>query len=105
MPSVLTTNQSGGQYIMSGLQWSGFHQVPIGSLQLLWDPNASGNAYVALSGGVTIRSGGLMDGFPLVPGASYQIPKLGAQTSGNIQVTFSADAACSGQAFMFYQPY
>ena|ERR1700722_19360561 len=111
MPSILANGQSGGQLVISGLQWSGYHRVPMDGIQLVWDPLASGNAYVGLSGsysgtgGVTIHSGTLLDGLPMQPGGAYFVPYAGCQPSGFIGVTFTHDVAASGLAFMAYEVF
>jgi hypothetical protein len=115
MPSVILGNVSGGMNILSGSFWSGVVRQGNPSLtgaQLRLHPNASGNAYVGLSGGVTAMSGpirdsgftsGLMDGMLMTPGDSYFIPKLGMGVSGLPQIFIATDAAASGQARMFYE--
>jgi hypothetical protein len=76
--------------------------------------NASGNAYVGLSGGVTINSGsyplsggGLLDGVILGPGDTYYVPKLGCSsgTLGIAQIYLEADAAVSGQGRIYWEIY
>ncbi len=97
MPSLLMSNQSGGQPLWSGNPYSG-HIIPVGGIQLVLDNMASGNAYVALSGKMTVNSGGfsaasfsdgsgMMDGIPIFPGGTYYIPRLGCGTSGTMGVT------------------
>jgi hypothetical protein len=120
MPSTLLGNPylSGGQLIVSGNPWSG--QIrPVGGIQLFLATNSSGNAYITLSGGVrpasggpTINSGGfflsgggLMDGMPLGPGASYFIPRIGTGPSGVINIYANCDQACSGQARLYYEVF
>jgi len=117
MPSVLVGNISGGTQLFSGWPYSGRPQLPVGGVQLRWDPNASGYAYVALSGGVTINSGtfflsggslssgtlGIMDGFPLKPGDPYFLSKLNFPVSGLMNIWIACDAAASGQARMYYE--
>src|SRR5574338_624182 len=85
MPSTLLTRASGSPFpLVSGNFWSGQGTPhPVGSVLLKLDPSASGNAYIALSGGATVTSGGfflsgggITDGMLLKPGESYQIPKL-----------------------------
>ncbi len=114
MPSVLLTGQSGGMPLISGTLGSGYLQLPQAGIQLVLDQNASGRAYVGLSGGVTVNSGsyplsggGGMDGMPMSPGAGLWIPR-GAirRASGNaLGVTIACDPACSGQARMFWEAY
>lgn len=117
MPSSLFGQNvtSGAQQIVSGNPFSGNTGLPIGGIQLRWDPLASGLAYVGYSGGptgVTINSGGfflsgggLSDGVPLAPGDTYFIPMVKlpyAHTSGTFNIYFRADVACSGQARMYW---
>lgn len=111
MPSFLIGNASGGNQLISGFPWSG-KPMPIGGVQLRLDSNASGSVYFALSGGVTIRSGGfflsgggLMDGFQLGPGQQYFIPRLGTGESGALSVYVAGEAATSGQARLYYEMY
>lgn len=113
MPSVLVSPLSGGMILYSGNLWSGqgaFH--PVGSIQLRLSPDASGNAYVGFSGNLTVNSGGIfgsgaggrMDGMIMTPGDSYNIPKL-AFISGQCNIYMSCDAACSGQARMYWEAF
>lgn len=115
MPSKLLTCASGSPYpIVSGNLWSGQGaNHPVGGIQFYLDASSSGFAYVGYSGGFTVRSGttelsggviaGLSDGFPLAPGGSIFLPKLGF-TSGSVSVFATCDAACSGQARLWWQP-
>jgi len=119
MPSFLLGFLSGGQDILAGNFWSGqgaFH--PVGGVQLTADGNNSGSIYVALSGGLTIQSGGLtaasggmanlsgaMDGMQMRPGAGYFIPKIGIGLSGSPSIYVNPDAACSGQARLYMEPF
>lgn len=118
MPSLILGNTAGGQNILSGSAlWSGIGTPhPVGGVQLKLHPNASGNAYVALSGGMNINSGGvlgisgtylsgLLDGMFLAPGDSYFIPKLGIGLSGAPVVFVACDAAASGQARMYFEAF
>lgn len=104
---------SGGTNILSGNYWSGTF-APVGGIQLVAWPANSGNVYVGLSGGVTITSGvfqksggpSRLDGVPLAPGATYFIPKLAfSNVSGTPQVFAQPDAACSGQARLFWEVF
>ena len=110
MPSVLIGNPlaSGAQQIVSGNPWSGDYR-PIGGVQLVLDRSASGAIYVGTSGNITLNSGGMFltggglnDGVQLAPGGSYFIPKL-AFVSGEYNLFIRHDAACSGQARLFYE--
>ena len=116
MPSVLVGNQSGGQPIISGYPWSGIAPTPpIGGIQLRWDPNASGFCYIALSGRMTVGSGGLfqsgtaysglLDGMVLTPGDPYWLPRLVCGPSGSINIRVLCDAAASGQARLYYEVF
>ena len=114
MPSFLISNRSGGDTLWSGALYSG-SPAPVGGIQLYLDPSASGNAYIGLSGGMTIRSGGLwgsgalggmLDGMLVPPGGNYFIPKEGlVKLSGNVNVYVSADAAASGQARLYFEVF
>jgi hypothetical protein len=104
MPSLLINNASGGQLVISGAQYSG-RLVPTGGVQLRLDPLASGAAYIGLSGGMTVRSGGLLDGMVLNPGDGHFVPKIGYGFSGNPQIRVLADAAVSGQGLLFWEIY
>lgn len=118
MPSILlgTPALSGGMILVSGFPWSGKAMDPVGGIQLRLHPNASGNVYVALSGGpnlsggITLNSGGLFmsggglnDGMILAPGDAYFIPRIATGLSGNLTIYIRHDAACSGQARLYYE--
>lgn len=114
MPSTLVTAASGAPFpLVSGNFWSGtggFH--PVGGIQLRAGLSNSGSVYVGLSGGMTVTSGGfflsgggLNDGMPLAAGDSLFIPKVAFQTSGVVNVYVNCDAACSGQARIFWEAY
>ena len=116
MPSVLIGNPlaSGAQQIVSGNPWSGAGpSFPLGGIQLLLSPDASGNVYIGLSGGINVTSGGMflsgslgyMDALPLQPGGAYFIPKTAFRTSGEYNVYARHDAACSGQARLYWEIY
>lgn len=121
MPSLLLTAASGAPFpIYSGNPWSGQGTPhPVGGIQLLLHPNASGNAYVFLSGNpsgvtgvMTVTSGGafpngsgLLDGMLVPPGGSYFIPKLGINPSGSFGVYATCDAGASGQARLFFEVF
>ncbi len=121
MPSIQLSNQSGGQPLWSGNPYSG-KIIPVGGIQLVWDKSASGNVYVALSGKMTINSGGfnggglpdgsgMMDGIPIFPGGTYYVPKLGTGLSGTAGVSSGypgvrvmCDDAASGNR-LWYEVY
>ena len=123
MPSfVLGGAISGGINLLSGnYRWSGQGPIhPVGSVQLKADKNNSGFVYVALSGGITILSGGLnlsggpnfsggLDGWQLSPGDTYTIPRLGIvnylTSSGSPSLFVAPDAACSGQARVYLEVF
>ncbi len=111
MPSTIVGNPllSGGQLLISGVFWSGSVR-PVGGVQLVLDPSSSGNVYVGLSGSVTLTSGGMFlsgggvnDGVLMAPGAAYYIPKSALPYSGAVNVYVRHDAACSGQARLYYE--
>ena len=114
MPSVLVGLVSGGQRILSGFGglWSGKALQPVGGVQLRWDRNASGNIYIALSGPMTVNSGGysvsggsahsgLLDGMQIGPGGTYFVPRLGTGLSGFLDVFGAPEAAASGNRLYF----
>ena len=112
MPSTILGNPvlSGAQIIVSGNPWSGQVRLPQGGIQLRLAPDASGNAYIGFSGAMTLNSGGmflsgggLLDGMPLGRGDNYFIPRIAFQTSGTYNVYARHDAACSGQARLYYE--
>lgn len=124
MPSTLLGNPplSGPQIIVGPNVFSGLRSLPVGGLQLFLDKTASGNAYIYLSGapvtsgGATITSGGfllsgggLMDGMVLPPGGSYFVPREAIPNAGNvsgiINVYALCDAACSGQARLWWEAF
>lgn len=114
MPSVLVGNPtlSGPQQVISGNPWSGFRRNPLTGIQFKLSRIASGSVYLGLSGNVTLNSGGLFlsgpsysDGTEVGPGDAYFIPALAFQTSGTYNVYARHDAACSGQARLFFEPY
>lgn len=114
MPSFLIGNRPGGDVILSGQNYgSGGVRLPRTGVQLRLDRAASGNAYVGLSGNLTINSGmisvvsggpnsGLLDGMEMGPGDAYFIPAAAFPSSGTFNVFASCDAACSGQARLFF---
>lgn len=109
MPSVILTNQSGGQNVLSGW-FSG--RTALGSVVFKLHPNASGNVYIGLSGGVTIGSGnmsgtfsGALDGYLLTPGQTHTLGKASLGPSGLPQVFVATDAAASGQGRLFFEGF
>lgn len=116
MPSVIIGNPflSGPMPVISGNPWSGTKQ-PITGIQFVLDRSASGSVYLGLSGGITYNSGamflsggswsGMLDGIQVAPSASYFIPRMAFQTSGTFNVYAWHDAACSGQARLFFECY
>lgn len=112
MPTVLLTAASGGPWpLISGNFFSGQAPPVVGGIQLVLFPNASGNAYVSLSGGATVSSGGFFlsginttDAMVLSPGGAYFIPRSALYpSSGTLNVFVTCDPACSGQARMAYE--
>lgn len=111
MPSLIVGQPlaSGPIQIISGNPWSGGRH-PITGIQLVLDRSASGCVYVGFSGNVTMTSGGFFlsgsiginDGLQLAPGAAYFVPK-GALISGQYNVYVWHDAACSGQARLYFE--
>ncbi len=123
MPSILLSAASGAPFpIWSGNIWSGQGwPKPVGGVQLRLHPNASGNAYIYLSGNstsgiqMTINSGGpllsgasgvgLNDGMIMAPGDSYFVPKLGDGASGVLSIFTNCDAAASGQSRLYWEAF
>ena len=127
MPSILLTAHttvSGGYNLISGTAfWSGKPWPPTGGVQLKLSSQASGNAYVGLSGGVTIGSGGLaalsgaylsgfLDGMELGPGQALFIPRIALGSSGGLigasggpGIFVACDPTCSGQARLFWEAF
>lgn len=124
MPSILLGQPyaSGATQVISGNFWSGRKAEPVGGVQLFW-VSSGGNAYIALSGGgpplsggfMTINSGtlqlsggnasGMLDGFPMAPGAGYFIPKLACGLSGNLSIFALCDQAASGTGRLYFEVY
>lgn len=113
MPSTLIGAQSGGVQLVSGRFFSGTIW-PIGGVQLKAGISNSGPVYVALSGGVTIisggalASGGMLDGYELSPGNTYFVPKFAvsgllAASSGGGTVMVTCAAAVSGFCRVFWE--
>lgn len=113
MPSSILTPASGAPFpIISGNYWSGQTPRPVGGVNLKLHPEASGNAYISLSGGSTVNSGGFLlsganrsDGMILSPGDTYFVPKLAFTVSGVFNIYATCDAACSGQARLYWEIY
>jgi hypothetical protein len=122
VPSILIDNsQSGGCPMISGNPYSGRQYAPQSELVIVADPRNSGIVYVGLSGGVTTNSGGfplsgggLLDGMPIPPGASYSIPRMAFDkggisgsfsTSGGFGIYLCCDAAASGRARVYWETY
>ena len=112
MPSFLMSNRSGGDLLLSGNPWSG-QLRPQGGIQVRWDKNASGNAFVGLSGGMTVQSGGfflsgssgMLDGMQLAPGDTYWIPHIATGASGLFSVYITCEVAASGQGRVYYEVF
>lgn len=114
MPSVLLSPASGSPFpLISGNFYSGTGALhPIGSVQLRWAKEASGNAYIGLSGGFNVNSGGvfmsggvlsgMLDGMVLYPGDAYNIPKVGCGLSGQLGVYATCDATASGVGRLYF---
>ena len=115
MPSLLLSAASGSPFpIVSGGFFSGdVYPSPYATMNLRLDRSASGSAYICLSGGCTINSGGFyqsgggaLDGYQLGPGQEMIIPRLVfLSVSGFVPIYAGCDAACSGQARLYYQNY
>lgn len=114
MPSTLVGQPlaSGAQRIIVNNPFSGSIH-PIGGVQLRLAKEASGNVYVGfnLSGTVTVNSGGFFlsgntagidDGMQLTPGDAYFVPKTALPISGTWNIFVRHDAACSGQARLYW---
>lgn len=111
MPSTIVGYPvaSGPQPLISGNPWSGSFN-PESEIRLKLDRTASGSVYVGLSGNITMTSGsyflsggGLNDGYCMLPGDEYRIPRSAMTASGTINVYMRHDAACSGQARIHYE--
>lgn len=110
MASVLIGMSGGPQQVISGNPWSGsFH--PVGGVHFRLSPDASGNVYLGTSGNMTrtsgsffLSGGGVNDGMVVRPGGEWFVPKTALPISGTFNVYAWWDAACSGQARLFYEP-
>lgn len=118
MPGLLLEGHiSGGVNILSGNFFSGVGSKPYSQVFLKAWPANSGTVYVGLSGGVTVLSGGfhlsggvggangIRNGMPLARSETYIVPKLGFTLSGSPAIFVQPDAACSGQAWIFFEPF
>lgn len=119
MPSVILGRNSGGQLLISGNPYSGTGsytgKFPIGGIQFFADRNNSGAVYIGLSGGLTVTSGafiasggpasGMLDGMQVAPGGGYFIPRIGDGASGSFSIYADCDAACSGQARVYFEVF
>lgn len=116
MPSIVLgqPRASGPQLVMSGCPWSGQPLSPVGGVQLLW-VSSGGNAYIGLSGNVTITSGqmalsggansGLSDGMMMPPGGGYFVPRMATGPSGQLQIYAWCDGNASGVGRLFFERY
>jgi hypothetical protein len=130
MPSLVLGQPyaSGAQQVIVGSPWSG-QLRPQGQINFWWVCAASGaNCYLALSGGgppasgnfMTYNSGqmflsggalsGLLDGCPIAPGGTYNIPRLafgseGGTTSGTFNVFAMCDPTASGIGRLYFEVY
>ena len=115
IPSILLGNRSGGDQIVSGNPWSG-RITPTGGVQIrigTGSGNLSGFAYIGLSGGVTITSGGyfasglsgMLDGIQLAAGDSYFVPRIGTGVSGNLSIYAACDPLESGLMRLYYEVF
>lgn len=120
MPSVLLSPASGSPFpVYSGNLFSGQGNHPVGIVQLRWAREASGNAYIYLSGGnsggLGINSGGvfmsggqlsgLSDGMVMYPGDAYSIPKSACGASGQLGIYASCDSAASGVGRLYFESF
>lgn len=115
MPSLLLGQPlaSGAQIIVSGFPWSG-QIVPQGGVQLRW-VSSGGNAYIGLSGAMTITSGamflsggpnsGLLDGMVMAPGDSYFVPRSATGLSGRLNIFALCDGVASGIGRLFFEVF
>lgn len=114
MPSTIIGNPvlSGPQPIVTGWPWSG-NIRPQGGVMLRLDKTSSGTVFIGYSGGMTVTSGGmllsgtsgLLDGLPLYPGDVLWVPRIATGNSGSLSIYAVAEAACSGQARLYYEMY
>ena len=117
MPSLLLGSPmlSGPSQLISGNPYSGYHVTPTGGFQLRLATDASGTAFIYLSGGasMTINSGGfflsgslgLLDGMPLGRGDAYFVPRLAFHTSGQYNIYAHVTVAGSGQTRLYWEAY
>lgn len=88
---------------------------PVGIVRVKLSSEASGFAYIGLSGGTTANSGGmllsggsfsgLLDGMELAPGQFYDIPRIGTGASGSFTVFARFSPACSGLARLYFEVF
>ena len=114
MPSLLLgqPRASGPQIVVSGWPWAGNPASPVGCVALRWI-SSGGNAYIGLSGSMTINSGqmflsggpnsGLLDGMPLAPGDTYQVPRMATGPSGQLSIFAFCDQSASGVGRLFFE--
>lgn len=114
MPSVLLTAASGSPFpIVSGNLWSGQGaQIPRTGVYVYLSPEASGFAYVSLSGGSTVNSGGFFlsgvntsDGVLLAPGKDRFYPRSLFAPSGTLNLFATCVATASGQARLYWEAW
>lgn len=118
MPSLIVGNPlaSGAQQIIIGNPWSGALPTPVGGIQFALDRSASGSVYIGFSGGLTLNSGqmflsggansGMLDGMQIAPGGGYFVPRsLVPSVSGTYNLFARHDAACSGQARLYWEAF
>ncbi len=117
MPSYLLGGAaSGGTNLLSGNFWSGVGALhPYSNIRLKADNLNSGYVYIAFSGGMTIKSGGLntsgfannsgfMDGSPLAAGEVWFVPRLAVAGISGAPILYAApDAAGSGHDRIFME--
>jgi hypothetical protein len=105
MPGAIVTNASGGQNLLSGNYWSGQGwPVPVGGVQVVPGPSNSGNLWIGMSGGVTVNSGGPMDGVPVKPGQAWFVPRVHLfQGSGSPQLWVACEPSTSGFNSVFFE--
>ena len=107
MPSQLIQNTSGGDLVYSGYIGQGY---PHRGVELALSPGSLGNAYFGLSGGITVNSGtatpSVTDGEVIQPGGVRFVPFPDDKQNVRLfNIYMSCDAACSGQARVYYNAY
>jgi hypothetical protein len=113
MPSLLLSNASGGQNILSGGLWSGAvggQGNPVdGSVMLRLSPTSPDYCYVSLSGGTTVTSGGVtvsggqLDGMIMCPGDTLFIPKSALGWSGEPAIYVATGPAGQNTSRLFFE--